>query len=281
MSKSAGISLGFLDGIKIYPTPLDGRETSFDASTQEQLEKGLELIPRILKIRRVNQHDIERIGIQNVLAFGILAPRVDQYLIEWDRNFSHAVYGEKQDLISKTLLALRLLKEGVVVLRFLINIAADTTIPNGMSYFPSSQHILSINYILYIDEINHLSKILEKIMVIDFEKKFALKIACDRLNKLYETFRPEDKLIDLCIGFEALFLKGEQFSSKGQTIGLAVSMLLGKNMDHRDEISNAIKLGYIQRNRMVHGRDYDKKLVNNITFDLESLLRKSILKFIL
>ena len=85
---------------------------------------------------------------------------------------------------------------------------------------------------------------------------------------------------------EALFLGGEYQKSDlgmGQVIGLACSMLIGKENTERKGIRNTIESGFNLRNKVVHGYDIDynrRKRMDEILPDFENSLRRSILRLL-
>jgi len=183
------------------------------------------------------------------------------------------------DLIEKGLLAFRLLKPGQIHL-----IAIITIPPNPLS-MTSMKHTSQImrptgKYDLIMNDVNKLKNIIQQLNQLDLNKYPSIRIACDRFNRSYADKYSEDKLIDLCIGFEALYCKGEKFSPMGSTIGLACSMLLGVDDKHRHEIYYVLEKCFSLRNDIVHGKTYDNALAADLAPSLEKLLRMSILRLI-
>lgn len=135
-----------------------------------------------------------------------------------------------------------------------------------------------LGYTLFPDDKIILAKILNDIKDIDFNKEIPFRIACDRFSSYYHDKSPEDKLLDLCIGFEALFCKGERYSPMGQVIGLACSMLLGEDNQQRKNISDVLENSFCLRNKIVHGRDYNQIEISENLPVLENYMRKAILR---
>ena len=105
-----------------------------------------------------------------------------------------------------------------------------------------------------------------------------MRIACDRFGRSYLSAKVEDKLIDICIALEALYLRGSQDSSgKGQTIGLACSMLLGQDEKERGEIFSTLAEAFKLRNNIVHGSPTNMEKIASITPNIEDFLRRSLL----
>jgi hypothetical protein len=87
------------------------------------------------------------------------------------------------------------------------------------------------------------------------------------------------------IAFEALYLKGEkEVRSKGRTIAIACSTLLGKNESERERIKKLMLNAYKIRYSIVHGSYKDSREQDKLIVDLmpgmENLLRESIKRFL-
>jgi hypothetical protein len=138
----------------------------------------------------------------------------------------------------------------------------------------------TIGITLYPEDKEAIINNLEKIYAIEFDKNSPLRIACSRFDRSLHDMDFEDKIIDLCIGFEALYLKGEYGQDKGQSIGLGCSMLLGLNNKERTKIYNNIKNAFKIRNDIIHGKSIKIKNLHIIVSNLEDYLRSSILRLI-
>lgn len=80
-----------------------------------------------------------------------------------------------------------------------------------------------------------------------------VEVALRRLNFAYERARPEDKLIDYLIGFEALLLQRSQRQELEYRLALRGSYLLADDFDERKTIFNELKAAYQERSNIVHG----------------------------
>jgi hypothetical protein len=271
------IAQGILIGFWLESPPLmvdkDAPEEKFSEKRQRIKEelKGFELIPGKLRIRRVNEDDRSRFRFEP-------PPSLNQYLIEWEHD-NVEEFDQDYNLIQKTLLALQLLKPGCVLLRnmYSFHCGAKTTGLEKIILPQPPSRTWRGGYTLYLDEKENLIKIFKKLQGKDFNKDTSFRIACDRFRRSHYDQLPEDKLIDLFIGFEALFLKGSETRSKKEPLALGCSMLLGENNDGREEIKKDIKDAYILRNRIVHGSSLDKEETSDIAPKIEQYLRKSIL----
>lgn len=112
-------------------------------------------------------------------------------------------------------------------------------------------------------------------------EKTHLDIAISRLNFTYDRTRNEDKIIDLIVGFESLFIEGkERPNDRGSYVGTACSMLIGNNHKERKKIKTLLKDAFTIRNKIVHGSKYKKDELNQIIPNLEELLRGVIRKLL-
>jgi len=278
------IGQGVLEGLQLSTKPLVGSNLSdkeklgYFEKQSEELSKGLELIPNELRIRFVTQDDIKRFQSSFLTDFLRGSPKLGQVLIEWNVNDSSTAFNEF-NLISKTLLALRLLKPKLVFLKNLYFFEQDSDFISGaLDILPVPVHYTN-GYCIYLDDKEALTKILEKLQGIDFEEDISFRIACERFNRSYHDSHYEDKLIDLLIGYEGLFLRGSKSGENiGMTIGLACSMLCGQNRAERQKISEDIQKAYTFRNRVVHGSSFDELKMYELTPSLEEYLRRSILR---
>ena len=133
-------------------------------------------------------------------------------------NFGHFIVG------------LRLIKEGRVVF-------SDLITNNTFGIMPEYAYMLGSEYLLYLDEIDELKNIIFNL--IRCNETLRYRTSLRYFDKSYENdFDTHDMLIDLMISSEALFLEGIYFRDKGLSVGLACSMLIGKN-DYEREIIKA------------------------------------------
>jgi len=279
------ISQGILLGIKLTYEPMMGVDVSRDdqikdaCSKREELVKGIELIPNILRLRTIRKEDLERFRSQK-LVIEFFKTEFGQTLIEWIHHDPYEI-NKIYNIIEKTLLALRLLQPGNVFLSHIFSYTNDFVFKELLNY--RSPPKFYTYYSLDINQKGTLKDIFNNLLSVEFEKDIPFRISCDRFNSSYYDVLSEDRLIDLCIAFEALFLKGEYKQSDlgmGQVIGLACSMLLGEKKKKRKKISNVLREGFSLRNRVVHGRNFKRSQISEILPDFEDYLRKSILRLI-
>lgn len=176
------------------------------------------------------------------------------------------------------LLAFRLLKSGDIFME-------SIGVPHDRDQLPISfppiiywDGIYKFSY----DEITEVIKIYQMLQKVDFKKHNSMKIACDRFNRSYYDFEPEDKLIDIMIGFETLFIQvGDRKPNKGHKIGKKCSEEIMDNSAEKKWIYKHIKRAWNLRNDVLHSSPYDIKEINNLLPSIEDYLRRSILKKLL
>ena len=137
-----------------------------------------------------------------------------------------------------------------------------------------------------IEEAKHIYKILEKC---DQKTRRILEIAIERWrqSKTPQTF--EDKIIDLGIAFEALYLSQGTKEQLSLSLRLRAAWFLGKDRKHRKQLYEVIKELYDCRSTVVHGGEFKKKTVtidggaipmSEFITKAQDLCRNSILKIL-
>ncbi len=120
------------------------------------------------------------------------------------------------------------------------------------------------------------------------KKQKRIDVALRRFNFAYERVRPEDRLIDYLIGFEALLLKGEERQELEYRLALRGSVLLGRTSEERKKVFDELKTAYHERSNIVHGGTIreavkigtDKLQFNEFVVKLEQHLRSAIKEFL-
>lgn len=134
---------------------------------------------------------------------------------------------------------------------------------------------ISGEYRLHNNEIDNFLELYTQILNI---QKDSIDLALRWFNKSYAEPEEEDSLIDLMIAFESLVFEGEQSGSKGKTIAIAVSMLIGKNEKERRQINDKISECYTLRNKIVHGSE--KEVERELILELSDYFRRSLKKLL-
>jgi hypothetical protein len=114
-------------------------------------------------------------------------------------------------------------------------------------------------------------------------------IALRRFNFSYERSRPEDRLIDQLIGFEALLLKEDERQELEYRLALRGAALLGKTPEDRKRKFEELKAAYRKRSDIVHGGEVKDTVsirgLGTVEFrefvgSVEELLRLAIKEFL-
>jgi hypothetical protein len=195
-----------------------------------------------------------------------------------------------QGLINKLITALRLFKQGNVTNSF-VKTQYKTDVPLGAKSYsgfsPDIRMLCGNIYELTESEIEELKKLWKRI-----ELSKINTVALRRFNYSYSRENAEDKLIDMMISLEALFLKGEKTgTSSGIIISVACSVLNGKNQKQRKEIQKKIESAYNLRNKIVHGTEFERikkdpktgashDLIQETVSNIENYLRESLRKML-
>jgi len=150
-----------------------------------------------------------------------------------------------------------------------------------LNHEPSSMN--SINkYVFLNEDIQKLKDIFKAVN--NCNRK--VEIALNRLNRVPGRKNPIDWLIDLMIGFEAIYLTGN--TELSFRLAIRVARHLGKDETERKNIYNAISCAYGLRSEILHGSENDITKSRNfkkggwktpykVVIELEELLRKSLL----
>jgi len=159
-------------------------------------------------------------------------------------------------LFSDVITSLRLLKVGLVG-RFAARHIIEGD-PSGLEgpwskgealfYQPSLMNIHN-RYVLLQDEVENLREIFRKVSDC---KSLQILIALGRFNRQYAREEDIDRLIDIMVGFEALYLKGVG-SELEFRLAARTARHLGKDSNQKKEIYNCLLYAYRLRSAIVHG----------------------------
>jgi hypothetical protein len=252
--------------------------------------EGIELFNGV-RLRRISKEDLEDFGKCPFPLWTGMNISPDMFVLEKKIAHEDKQYSKIEESMVNMVLSLRLLKKGDVVGNAVFSILLSDQRLLESSYLEeeSIPQTFRSRYVLEFDDIPALKALLVKVQETDFAKRRNLHLACKRLQRTYGESDDEDKLIDLMIAFEALFLKGEKTgASSGQIVAVACSHLLGKNDEERDKIRYSLGHAYSIRNRIVHGSEYVPIVEDNIVVEdlsdivseIEDYLREAIKKLL-
>lgn len=166
---------------------------------------------------------------------------------------SNGFYLEASRLIYKTQLAMWLQENDSGFCKIFVFLADSKISRLGVinppfPYKPSK-------FVLNVDEIPEIDSLVSRISKLDFDKNSPFRVACERFSRSHEERRLDDVIIDLTIGFEALFTdyKIPKLEYMGKFVGLGCSMLLGRDNEERQFIASFIDKAFDIRNKIVHG----------------------------
>lgn len=208
---------------------------------EKQLVDGIELFDGII-LRRISKVDIKLLQSRQYftpsfkLSFGMFI-LVKKLLVDDKFETSKKMF----DII----LALRLLREGYISgsdVIYFIETKKGNYQYSGSAFSESPRRWEHIgDYHLNFEDFSPLSELIHRIEQAKIDERKHFHLAVKRFNRSYETPDLDDKLIDLIIAFEILFLKGEDFKkSKRSKISIACSKFLGKSNKNKKRDSRNI-----------------------------------------
>ncbi len=151
------------------------------------------------------------------------------------------------------------------------------------------------DYIMQGDEIEQFTDLWRKYREIDFSKDKALNIAIKRFNDSFTRREVEDRIIDLMIAFEAMFLKESEKMELTFKLSLRTAIFLEDVDAERENLFEFMKKAYDTRSDIVHGvktkdkikvkrsinaGEYDEYTLNEFVNKLEDIFRECLLKYI-
>ena len=135
-----------------------------------------------------------------------------------------------------------------------------------------------------IEEAKHIYKILEKC---DQKTRGIFEITIERWRQS-KTYQNLNKMIDLCIAFESLYLPGINDELKFR-LGVRAAWFLGEDKDDRKRLLAVFKKIYDWRSTIVHGGKFTKRTVkinketipvSELITETQDLCQKSIVKIL-
>lgn len=110
-------------------------------------------------------------------------------------------------------------------------------------------------------------------------KSNVAKLALSRLESADTRTSPEDRLLDLFIGFEAIVLghlwnQGKVQGELKFRLSLTTSKYLGRNQKDSEHIYNVMRHGYDLRSSVIHGNTIDATKLSETLSDLSDIYKK-------
>ena len=283
MAKISYLQHVVLKGVQLTYDPILGGTTSEDIEKvriqTEIIKKGLEIIPSELWIRHYTQTDIERFSKQlEDAGYKPPIPTEKQLVIEY--SYSDTVgwsFASPGDIV---ILALKLVRKGRIIVDYSYTIEKET---DKIAFFPwyifgVSPHFVPTSFYLYPSDAHKIREIFQELMKYEWKREDPLRIALEYFSRACNEQNPEDKIIELCKGYEALFTEGKKGVTR-KHIATKCSNYLSEFYDEKQvyEIINDV---YQVRNDIMHGRlpsHYTRELVDQFEEYLRCSLREKIL----
>ena len=193
-----------------------------------------------------------------------------------------------RDQLDKIISALRLLKDGrfgpamICAFNLTLGVVAHSQILGDRTAVYAENP-----YVLEQQDIPKLHSFWQKFRHIDFDTEPIIALSMKRLNYAQERGLLEDKLIDLMIGFEALFMRQSEKHELSYHLAIRTAILLGSDQESKKEIFDTMRAGYELRSKIVHGEIISQVKIGTgelsvmeLMSRLEKYLRASIMKFL-
>lgn len=239
-----------------------------------------------LCLRRIDGDEIEKLvklapGYETTLKVALLDV---EFVVEkrFAKEGDFIKWTEKSQNVLNIILALRLLKPGELFAPTAFFISSKQK-SYGVTNTHPVANALPKHFLLKKREVVEFVELWKKLKQLENEKPhliFALK-------QLSEPFYiPEEQLANYMMAFESLVFGRSKEASRpyGRTIGIAISMLLGKSEEERTEIENDLAEAYELRNRIVHGHlkmsKNNEKRMRKLFDRVKDYLRRSLRKFV-
>ena len=269
--------------------PLDGFYSNVE---RIELEKGL-------FIQRMSLNEREELISGYFLHSGLNITNIltneywlfNEYLLKSGGPNDYALFIEK-----KFLPFLRIFKSGKVRMRHYkleTNYWTSDFVFGGLIYHSDTFVVDNGNYIIQKGETEQFTDLWRKYREIDFSQDRALNIAIKRYNDSFVRREAEDRIIDLMIAFEAIFLKGTEKMELTFKLALRTAIFLGgvdrenlfefmkKTYNTRSDIVHGIKpIDKIKVKKSINGKEYNEYTPQEFLNKLEEILRECLLKYI-
>ena len=250
-----------------------------------------------LKIRKIHDKEQKQLWLEN---FSMI-PKFEIPSIKFVLEAQYQVKEHRPDemsyikeLFDRVISAMRLFKKGTFGYNRITTKIYDAcpiskaSMSSGKNYY---EPFHGDQYELSKDEAEDLVKFWKMFEERDFKKYGFVELAIRRFNLAHVRKELEDKLIDLMIALEALYLIHTK-QELGFKLAIRAAFILGKDKGktEKEKIYNFLKKAYSIRSEIVHGNKHlDKNIklsddeeisVQDFLLQLEDYLRQSIIYFI-
>ncbi len=240
------------------------------------------------KIRRLNEWELKVLIGCNIVGY-ISSQDVGFISTMWGLELRTKIPSKRKTenispYIDRIITALRLLKSGILQYSPMLQYPKVwNTMWTCSGTVPSA--ILTPPYILDSQDETNLRVLWNQIKDLGIDKYKSIYMAVRRFNFSYDRDMAEDKLIDLMIAFESLYL----LDGEGELtyrLSLRCAHYIGQDKNKRKEAFENLKKAYGFRSRIVHGKSIKSKDLEKITSltqftaKIEEYLRISIRLFL-
>ena len=275
-----------LKGVKFAYEPTRGDTTPEDYQNiriqTEIMKTGLEIIPNKLWIRHYTQKDVERFSKQlEDAGYKPPIPTEKQLVIEYSYSDTTGwKFASPGDIV---ILALKLVRKGRVVedIRYTIEKETDKITLLPLYIFGISPYFVQSSFDLFTSDVDMIRQLFPCLMKYEWKRSDPFRIALNWFSRACNEQNPEDKIIELCIGYEAFYHEGKR--RKGpirKHLAKECSNYLAE-IYNGEQISDIINHTYQVRNDLMHGglpRHYTIEQVEQFEEYLRCSLRKKILE---
>ncbi len=247
-----------------------------------------------LVIRRITDEEYKRVhreGESRLMPMSIWDTHYIDFVItyKYTRNVGepHDTSSSKK-LFENVIAALRLFKKGNVGFNYFYSTPDHWLSPFGLISGGDLdyKHYGGSEYKLEESEVRDFINFWRDFTSLRLEQYRFLALAINRFNLSQERlYRPQDKLIDLMIALESLYLRDKrELSFKLST---RAGRILKEDPEERKETAEFIKKAYNMRSSAVHGSEVEKEItindtklnINQVIDKLEDIVRSSIRLF--
>lgn len=252
-----------------------------------------------LKIRKICEEEQKKLWREEYN----MIPKFDVLLIKFMLECRYEVKAHRHDEMhyikesfDRVISAMRLFKKGtfgynrITTKMYSTCPISKASMSSGKNYYEPYN---GTQYNISKDGAEGLVKFWEAYKAVDFEKNRFIELAIKRFNLSHIRKDLEDKLIDMMIAFEALYLTDNAELSYKLATRAAFILGMDKKKSEQKEIYLFLKKAYDIRSKIVHGSKHlnqnkiklsngkeDKEIsVQEFILQLEDYLRQSILHF--
>jgi len=274
-----------LKGVQLNYEPMRGGSTPEEHENiriqSEIIKKGLEIIPNELRIRHYTQTDIERL-LKHLEDAGYKPPIPTEKQLVIEYSYSDTTgwrFASPGDIV---ILALKLVRKGRIIVDYSYTIEKET---NKISLIPLyifgiSSHYVPTSFYLYPSDAIKIRELFQKLMNYEWKRTDPLRIAIEYFSRACNELNPEDKIIEMCKGYEALFTEGKRVKGPiRKHLAKECSNYLSA-VYNEEQVYEIIDYIYQVRNDLMHGRipsHYTRELVDQFEEYLRCSLREKIL----